>query len=135
MIQKQVNQQGQRLLAIELQPKGAGMTGTLILPFGLELPAGVKLQVDALAASRPFVFITCVYDGCVVPLSLDEVTTAAVRAGNQLKVLAKSNDGTDVAMAVSLRGATSAANRVVSINGQPASAPISSAPAVPAGPE
>ena len=45
--QTQVQQNGQRVLAIELAaPSGNTVTGTLVLPFGLALDSGIAFQID-----------------------------------------------------------------------------------------
>ena len=96
------------------------MTGTLVLPFGLALQSGVRLKVDNTAPTDVVPFSTCLYDGCVVSLSLGEKTTVAVRAGNVLLVMAKGSDSSPVELGVSLKGASKAADRVLELVSAPA---------------
>src|SRR5262245_65857169 len=75
--QEQTQQNGQRVLAIELRrSKGGALAGNLALPFGLLLDAGATLQIDDGAAFEPLRFETCLPSGCLVPLAFD---TAAIR--------------------------------------------------------
>ncbi|MBF2998633.1 invasion associated locus B family protein, partial [Pseudomonas aeruginosa] len=67
--QQQAQQNGQPLLAIELQPGPANTTtGNLVLPFGLLLDAGVTLQIDEQPAMPPARFRTCLPADCIVTL-------------------------------------------------------------------
>src|SRR5262245_5086988 len=58
--QQQTQQNGQRVLAVELR-KGAdgGVSGNLVLPFGLLLDAGATLQIDDGQPRAPLRFSTC----------------------------------------------------------------------------
>ncbi len=111
--QQQAQQNGQRILAIELATAAdGGVTGTLVLPFGLRLDAGVTLAVDEQAAQAPLRFSTCLPAGCLVPLVFDQTAIAALRTGTTLKLKAMSNDGQDVALSVSLAGFSTALDRL-----------------------
>jgi invasion protein IalB len=114
--QQQTQPDGQRILAIELVPAAEGqVTGTLVLPFGLQLDAGVALAVDDQPAAPPSRFSTCLPAGCLVPLAFDLPTLAALRAGSSLKLAAKANDGQDVALSISLAGLAPALDRLASL--------------------
>ena len=116
--QEQAQQNGQRVLAIELISGGNdGLTGNLILPFGLMLDAGVTLQVDDGKAGKPLRFSTCVPGGCVVPLKFDTAYVAALRAGKSLHLNVKSMDSKDVALAISLKGLPGALDRLQALGG------------------
>ena len=116
--QEQAQQNGQRVLAIELVAGGKdGLTGNLILPFGLMLDAGVALQIDDGQAGKPLRFSTCVPGGCVVPLKFDAAYVATLRAGTSLHLKAKSMDGKDVALAISLKGLPGALDRLQALGG------------------
>jgi invasion protein IalB len=115
MLQQLMTQKGQRILAIELRPAGRSLTGTLIMPFGLDLATGVRLQVDNTDQTKPLPFATCLYDGCIVPLNLTEAITTAIRAGNQMKVTAMGYDGDEFALAISLKGVSRASDRILAI--------------------
>ena len=117
--QQQAQQNGRRVLAIELQV-GAdnAITGNLILPFGLLLESGVTLQIDEQETMAPFAFRTCLPAGCVVPLGLDQASVDALRNGSVLKLIAKSSDAAqDVAFAISLKGFSASVDRIKTLTG------------------
>lgn len=116
--QQQVRQQdNQRLLAVELRPApGDTVTGTLILPFGLKLAAGVTMQVDDNAPVPPAYFSTCLPAGCLVPLTLDAAQVGQLRAGAAVKLVAQAADtGQEVTFSISLKGFSGALDRVVAL--------------------
>ena len=116
--QEQAQQNGQRVLAIELVAGGKDtLTGNLILPFGLMLDAGVALQIDDGQTGKPLHFSTCVPGGCIVPLKFDPAYVAALRAGTSLHLQSKSVDGKDVALAISLKGLPGALDRLRALGG------------------
>jgi invasion protein IalB len=114
--QQQAQENGQRVLAIELATAANGsVIGTLVLPFGLRLDAGVALAVDQQTAQSPLRFSTCLPAGCLVPLNFDQTAIAALRGGTALKLKAMSNDGQDVALSISLSGFSTALDRLVAL--------------------
>lgn len=108
-----------RLLAVELtSDDGRQVSGTLVLPFGLKLDAGVELAVDEDGARDALRFSTCLPDGCLVPLLFDKSTVAALRAGETLIVTAVANSGEqEVVFSISLAGFSSALDRVTELGG------------------
>lgn len=108
-------QNGQRVLAVELIPSGNTVSGTLLLPFGLALDKGVTLQIDDKPVSQPWRFRTCVPAGCVVALSFETSTIAALRTGTALKLKAVSDDGNDVPLSISLSGFGAAIDRATTL--------------------
>ncbi|WP_280953504.1 invasion associated locus B family protein [Phyllobacterium phragmitis] len=54
-------------------PAGNTVTGTLIMPFGLALDAGVTFEIDDKPAMQPVRFRTCLPGGCLVNVSFDAV--------------------------------------------------------------
>ncbi|MEO9340345.1 invasion associated locus B family protein [Mesorhizobium sp. SB112] len=117
--QQQAQQNGQRLLAIEMQPSPTNtITGNLVLPFGLLLDAGVALQIDEQPAMCPARFRTCLPAGCIVTLSLDQDNLAKLRTGTALKLRAKSSDTEqDVAFTISLKGFSAGLDRINTLVG------------------
>ena len=112
--QRRTQQNGPQILAIELVPAGddGTATGTLVLPFELDLDAGVTLQVDDSPPSAPLRFSTCVAGGCLVPLSLDAALLDRLRAGEALKVRSKAADSDRaVPLSISLKGFGAAVDR------------------------
>jgi len=108
---------GQRVLAIEITtPSQGAATGTLVLPFGLALDAGVTLQVDDRPATKPLRFRTCLPAGCTVPLAFDPAMLTALRAGTTLKVRAvAAADGAEALLPISLQGLAPALDRLTAI--------------------
>lgn len=114
MSQVQAQQNGQRVLAIELQPgKDGGATGVLILPFGLALEAGATLTIDSNPPLASLRFATCLPAGCLMPLSFSAADIAALEAATTMTANASSMDaGQPVSLAVSLKGFTAAYARL-----------------------
>lgn len=111
--QVQAQQNGQRVLAIELNaPNGNAVTGTLVLPFGLALDSGVILQIDEKPAMQPIRFRTCLPTGCIVTVSFDAPTIVALRAGTTLKAKATADGGAAAPFSISLQGFGTALDRV-----------------------
>ncbi len=114
MSQQQVNQQSrQRMLAIEITTVATNKSeGILMLPFGLALDAGVKLQIDDGGTGQPIRFRTCLPAGCLVPLSFDAATVAGLRRATALKVIATADGGTATPFSISLQGFGTALDRI-----------------------
>jgi len=111
--QVQARQNGQRVLAIELNaPSGNTVSGTLVLPFGLSLDSGVTFQIDDKPAMQPVRFRTCVPGGCLVNVSFDAPTLVALRAGTAFKVKATADGGGGAPFSISLQGFGTALDRV-----------------------
>ncbi|MFG1417360.1 invasion associated locus B family protein [Xanthobacter sp. V0B-10] len=105
----------QRILSVEIQPKGAGAEGLLVLPFGLALDKGVSLkagEADLVPALR---FSTCLPQGCFVPLALDAKALAALRKAAEASVGAVSDGGQPVSFPVSLKGFPAAFDRAAAL--------------------
>ena len=116
MSQQQAQQNGQRVLAIELAaPAGNTVSGTLVLPFGLALDSGVTFQIDEKPAMAPVRFRTCVPAGCLVNVSFDAATIVALRAGSALKVKATADGGAAAPFSISLQGFGTALDRVATL--------------------
>ncbi len=111
--QVQAQQNGQRVLGIELNaPSGNTVSGTLVLPFGLALDAGVSFQIDEKPAMQPMRFRTCLPAGCVINVTFDAPTLVALRAGAALKVKATADGGAAAPFSISLQGFGTALDRV-----------------------
>lgn len=119
--QLQTNQQGQRVLAIEMTPSGAAAaSGNLVLPFGLLLDAGAVLQVDEAAPAAAQRFSTCLPDGCVAPIAFTGEALSALRAGTKLNVhLQPADGGGTMVLPISLRGFSRAFERTLELLGAP----------------
>lgn len=116
MSQIQTQQNGQRVLAVELNaPSGNAITGTLVMPFGLALDSGIAFQIDEKPAMQPIRFRTCVPSGCLVRVSFDATTLAALRAGAVLKIKAIADGGAAAPFSISLQGFGVALDRLAAL--------------------
>jgi invasion protein IalB len=119
LLQHQQNQKnGQRILAVEVVGSADGKVaaGTLVLPFGLALDAGVSLQIDEKPSEAPLRFSTCLPAGCVVPLNFDGEFLAALRKGVTLKTMVKAaNTNEPISFSVPLNGFSAAFDRVTAL--------------------
>jgi invasion protein IalB len=108
---------GQRVLAVEMSAsQNSGVTGLLVLPFGLLLREGVTFQIDDRPAMAALGFLTCLPAGCLVPFSFDAATTAALRGGTALKVKATAADaGKEAPFSIPLAGLSTALDRAVEL--------------------
>jgi invasion protein IalB len=114
--QVQAQQNGQRVLAIELNaPSVNAVAGTLVLPFGLAFDTGVAFQIDDKPTMQPIRFRTCLPAGCLVSLSFDAPTIVGLRAGTMLKVKATADGGAAAPFSISLQGFGTAMDRVVAL--------------------
>jgi len=113
-LSQQHNQQnGQRIIAIEIIPaEEQASNGTLILPFGLNLPAGVTLAIDDEPVGGALSFSTCLPAGCIVPLTLDASIIDRLNAGGALKFGAVANGtAASLSFSISLQGFAAAMAR------------------------
>ena len=115
--QQSSRETGQRVLAVELRPLGDRVAGAVSLPLGLDLESGVRLRIDD-AGQVPLRYKTCRPGGCLVELSFDGAALEALRAGSVLNIVALTTDLTELPLAVSLTGFTSALVRAVELTGE-----------------
>ncbi|MGO4287335.1 invasion associated locus B family protein [Bosea sp. TAB14] len=114
--QSQAQQNGQRVLTIEIgAPAGNKAGGIIVLPFGLALASGAALQIDDKPAGQPLPFRTCLPVGCVIPVSFDAPTLALLRVGGALKIKAMTDGGQDAPFSISLKGFAAALDRVAAL--------------------
>ncbi len=114
--QDQTQQNGQRLLAVEMQirPDGSALA-TLLLPFGIVLDSGVTPNIDDQPPMKPIRFRTCLPNGCIALLPLDAATLSKVRTGSRLNLKVVADGGNALAFQVSLQGFSAAADRVAAL--------------------
>ncbi|MEF0943080.1 invasion associated locus B family protein [Rhizobium sp. BR 362] len=114
--QQQTQQNGQRMMAIELRRNADGtLAGNLVLPFGLALDAGVVLQIDDAAPQKPLRFSTCLPAGCLVPLSFDAKTVVALKTSSSLEIKLQRMDAKEVTLPISLKGLAGAVGRLAAL--------------------
>ena len=109
------NQSHQRVLFMQLQPKGPAADGTLVLPFGPDLSRGVTLRIDGGPVLATLPFWTCLPAGCLVKLSFDAKTVAAIRGGTSLKVSLFPVGQPEMSLSVSLKGFPDAFDRTIAL--------------------
>jgi invasion protein IalB len=107
----------QQIIAVEMRADGeSGLTGALVLPFGLALSKGIAVGIDDQEANAVLGFTTCLPVGCIVPLGFDASAIDALADANELKITAVTNDTGDlVTLSVSLQGFTGAFVRMQDI--------------------
>lgn len=118
MAQRQANPKTkQQLLEMDLRIDDKGtVLGVLVLPFGLALDAGIVMNVDAGAPAPNQGFVTCLPSGCLVPFTLNDAMTTAMRRGAKLNITATAyQNKKPVAMAVSLKGFSAALDRLLAL--------------------
>jgi len=118
--QAQGNRQtGRRVFALDLRPVAPDRAeGVLLLPFGLRLASGAKLELDEQPFGPDRGFSTCVEAGCLVPVVFDAGAVAALQRGASLRVSAlNSGNGEAVSFSASLGGFTSALRRARELGG------------------
>lgn len=115
--QDQVQQNGQRLLAMEIQRRADGSTtASLLLPFGILLDPGVTPQIDDQPPLSRQRFRTCLPTGCIAVFSIDPTTLAKLRGGSVLKLNVTTDAETPLTFPVSLHGLTAALDRMVALS-------------------
>lgn len=115
--QDQTQQNGQRLLAVELQmrPDGSGLA-TLLLPFGIVLDSGVTPNIDDQPPLKPVRFRTCLPNGCIALLPLDAATLAKLRNGSRLNLKVVADGGNALGFQISLQGFSAAVDRIAALS-------------------
>lgn len=116
--QAQVNSETeQQVLAIKLRSDGAGgLSGAVVLPFGLALSQGITVGIDDQDANAALGFTTCLPVGCIVPIGFDASSIEALGDANQLNINATINDSGDpISLAITLPGMKSAVARMQEI--------------------
>ncbi|QND46658.1 invasion associated locus B family protein (plasmid) [Rhizobium lusitanum] len=115
--QDQTQQNGQRLLAVEMQmrPDGSAVA-TLLLPFGIVLDSGVTPNVDDQPPFKPVRFRTCLPTGCIALLPIDAATLAKLRNGSRLNLRVTADADKPLSFPVSLQGFSAALDRVAALS-------------------
>ena len=114
--QEQLSTQNkQRVLAIEILPATDVLTGTLVLPFGLDLAKGAVVKVDDKLTSPTLAFQTCLPSGCLVPLRIGKDWETVMRSGTALTVNAQAVNAQPANFSISLKGLGSALDRIADL--------------------
>ena len=114
--QQQVDPQSRRrTIALEVRLDKDTLTGSILMPFGLDLSKGVTLGVDAAAAATPLPFQTCVPGGCLAPFSLGADWVKALRSGSTLTVKSVAVNGAEAKFTLSLKGLGGSLDRIAEL--------------------
>lgn len=113
--QEQTQSDGRRLLLINIRPQNEGtVSGTMVLPFGLILTQGVRIQIDEGAVGDvPLPFHTCQPIGCIVEFTLSAALVKAMRAGAALNILSTVPDSKEHPFRIPLGGFSAASERAL----------------------
>ena len=107
----------QLVIGIELKAMTSDKAdGTMVMPFGLAVDKPVSLQVDDSGPAMTRTFRTCVPIGCLVDVTLDGTTLAALKKGKALHVKALADGGKETAFNISLNGFGSALERTAALS-------------------
>ena len=116
--QDQLQQNGQRLLAVEIDANaGSTANATFLLPFGILFAQGVTPQIDEAKPLSPVAFRTCLPNGCIATFAVDAATLKRLRAGTSLKLQVTTAAETPLSFTVSLKGLGAALDRLAGIRG------------------
>ncbi|MFT4054646.1 MAG: invasion associated locus B family protein [Novosphingobium sp.] len=100
----------QRVLTVELVSSPDGVVGSMLTPFGVDLPSGVVLKLGR--SGPPLPFKTCLPTGCVVPLQFGQEAVGIMRKELLLHVsFVTAGDGRRIDLPVSLKGLGQALDR------------------------
>ncbi|BCH27386.1 invasion protein [Mesorhizobium sp. L-8-10] len=114
--QDQTQQNGQRLLAIEVQARRDGTANaTLLLPFGIVLDTGVTPNIDDRPPLPPVRIRTCLPNGCIASYPMDSATVAKLRAGSRLNLGVVADSGQKLNFPISLHGFSAALDRIAAL--------------------
>lgn len=98
-------QNNQLVLRVSIQPQAESDDHTLVLqlPLGLDLVAGVSLQIDD-AEAEQLPVNTCLPAGCFVTRPIDAARLEAMKAGETLSITMTANNGGESKMDLPLSG-------------------------------
>ena len=94
---------GKRLLQANIARVAGGTLMTLILPLGIDLPAGVVLQIDEFEP-HTFAIQFCIEEGCFINEILDPGLLELLRKKESAKLTIKLSSGETVHPPFSIRG-------------------------------
>ena len=100
-----VKESGQRIaeFAIGFPKDKQGARGVMILPLGMLLTEGVKMQVDEGQAFR-FDVRYCTANGCFAFLTMGDPVLNMLKKGDTANISFKTLDGKDFSLSMSLKG-------------------------------
>lgn len=113
---QELHQQGsrQRVLLFAITKAEGSAIATLVLPFGLLLSEGVRIEAAETEVVRGG-FRTCLPAGCVAEIDLSEEAIGQLQSGDTVSVSMTANSGQVVTTEVSLKGFTAAYQRLTEL--------------------
>lgn len=105
----------QRVLTFAIGKSDQSSKATLVLPFGLLLSEGVRIQIAEEEILRG-TFRTCLPAGCVVELDLPDEAIQKLQGAPTASVLMTANSGQPVKTDISLKGFSSAFQRLTELS-------------------
>jgi invasion protein IalB len=111
---QQESRQRVMLFAINSAKSPFSAKATLVLPFGLLLSDGVRIEMEEKEVARG-TFRTCLPAGCISEMELGDDLVEQMRTGEKLTVVVTANNGQATRMDVSLVGFGNAYQRLVDL--------------------
>lgn len=106
----QQGEQTRRVLQAIVTYQGPQRLLEIIVPLGVDLRPGLKLQVDQ-SQARVTPYVACNQSGCIGLLNLDDALWRQLRKGQKAKVTIRGVGQTETTvLAISLKGFTAAGN-------------------------
>lgn len=91
-----------------------GAKATLVMPFGLLLPEGFRVEIAGEEVLRG-AYRTCLPDGCVAEIDLPDAALKKLESGDSASVLMTANTGQPVRTDISLKGFAAAYQRLTEL--------------------
>lgn len=110
-----VKESGQRVIEFAIgypQGKEKPAKGVIILPLGVLLPAGVKMQIDDQEKIFAFNIRSCVPVGCVSHVNLSQEVLDLLKKGVVANIQFVADNGQNVVIKISLKGFTKALSSI-----------------------
>ncbi|MFT4162809.1 invasion associated locus B family protein [Shinella sp.] len=117
MGQYQEDNTGRKIIAISMSaPENSVARITLLMPFGLSLADGIRLQLDDGFFIKEGRFATCISDGCLVPLILSTAEISRIANVSTMTIIGKVyGQGATPTFKISLKGFSTALARLTEL--------------------
>ena len=115
MSQELLQQESRQRMLLFAVTKGEGdAKATLIMPFGLRLSEGIRIDIAEKELARG-AFNTCLPAGCLVEIDLPEATIAQLQAADKVSISMTVHTGQPMKTDVSLKGFAAAYRRLLAL--------------------
>lgn len=101
----------QRVVLFAVADAEKGAKGTLVLPFGLRLSEGVRIELADAELARG-AFTTCLPAGCLAELELQDASIKQLRGAEKITVVMVASNGQTARTELSLKGFSAAYDRL-----------------------